>query len=173
MQEAITAIKSKKYTIYIAALVFNVPKHTLHDRIKKNMQPRNLAHECDQNLTHAEETELVRWITRLTISGYPPRYKALREMAEEIRKRRVKNINDDGMQLVEYDLIGKDWVRCFILRHSELASVTPEPLKRHESKTPHLNDCNGGFPTFKKSFQNTTSNWKTYTTWMKLDLPSV
>jgi len=111
MQEAITAVKSKKYTIYTAARVFNVPKRTLYDRVKKNMQPRNLAHERDQNLTRAEETELVRWITRLTISGYPPRYKTLQEMAEEIRKQRVKNINDDGMQLVEYDPIGKDWVR--------------------------------------------------------------
>jgi len=59
MQEAITAVKSKKYTIYTAARVFNVPKRTLHDCVKKNMQPRNLAHECDQNLTRAEETELV------------------------------------------------------------------------------------------------------------------
>jgi len=97
MQEAITAIKSKKYSIYTTALVFNVPKRTLHDRVKKNRQPHNLAHERDQNLTRAKETELLRWITHLTISGYPPHYKTLREMAEEIRKRRVKNINDDGM----------------------------------------------------------------------------
>ena len=44
-------------------------------------------------------------------------------MAEEIRKRRVKDINEEGMQLIEYDHIGKDWVRRFLLRHSELASV--------------------------------------------------
>ena len=128
MQEAITAVKSKKYTVYTAALVFNVPKHTLYDRVKKNMQARNLAHEPNQNLTHAEEKELVGWITCLTISGYPPHYKTLREMAEEIRKQSVKNINDEGMQLVEYEPIGKDWVRRFILRHTELASVTPRPI---------------------------------------------
>ena len=86
MQEAITAVKSKKYTAYAAALAFNVPKRTLYDRVTKNLQPRNRAHEGDQNLSHAEEKELVRWITRLTITGYPPRYKTLREMAEEIRK---------------------------------------------------------------------------------------
>ena len=84
IQEAIIAVKSKKNTIYAAARAFNVPKPTLYDRINKNMQPRNLAHESDQNLTHAEEKELVRWITRLTISGYPPRYKTLREMAKEL-----------------------------------------------------------------------------------------
>jgi len=60
MQQAITAVKSKKYTIYTATHVFIVSKRTLHDRVKKNMQPHNLAHERDQNLTHAEETELVR-----------------------------------------------------------------------------------------------------------------
>ena len=58
--QAITAVKSKKYTIYTATHVFIVSKRTLHDRVKKNMQPHNLAHERDQNLTHAEETELVR-----------------------------------------------------------------------------------------------------------------
>ena len=60
MQQAITAVKIKKYTIYTTAHVFNVPKRILHDRVKKNMQPCNLAHKHDQNLTRAEETELVR-----------------------------------------------------------------------------------------------------------------
>jgi len=46
------------------------------------MKPRNQAHERDQNQTHAEEKELVLWITRLTISGYPPRYETLRRLAE-------------------------------------------------------------------------------------------
>ena len=49
--------------------------------------PRNKAHETEQLLSHAEEKELVRWITRLTITGYPPQYDTLREMAEEIRNR--------------------------------------------------------------------------------------
>ena len=89
---------------------------------------RNLAHERDQNLTHAAETELARWITRLKNSGYLPHYKTLREMAEEIRKRHPKPIDNDGMQLVEYDPIGKDWVRRFILHHSEPANVTPRSI---------------------------------------------
>ena len=123
IQEAIAAVKRKKYTVYAAVNAFNIPKRTLYDRINKSVQPRNLAHESDQNLSHAEEKELVRWITHLTISGYPPRYQTLREMAEEIRKRRVKNINSDAMEFVHYSVIGKDWVRRFMLRHSELASV--------------------------------------------------
>ena len=49
-------------------------------------------------------------------------------MAEEIRKQRVRNINQDGMQLVEYDPIGKDWVRRFLGRHPELLSVRPRSM---------------------------------------------
>jgi len=32
------------------------------------------------------------------------------------------------MPLVEYDSIGRDWVLCFISRHSELASITPRSI---------------------------------------------
>ena len=49
-------------------------------------------------------------------------------MAEEIRKRRVKNINEDGLELVQYDDIGKEWVPRFLHRHPELASVRPRSI---------------------------------------------
>ena len=74
------------------------------------MKPCNQAHESDQNLTHAEETELVRWITRLTITGYSPRYETLRRLAETIRERRIKTTDNGGVQVNVYDPIGKDWV---------------------------------------------------------------
>ena len=127
LQEAVASVLNKQHTCHSAALAFNVPRQTLYDRVKGKM-PRNKAHEADQILSHAEEKELVQWITRLTISGYPPRYQTLREMAEEIRKRRVKNINENGMQLVVYDEIGTQWVQRFLRRHSELASVTPRSI---------------------------------------------
>jgi hypothetical protein len=40
--------------------------------------------ETNQILTHTEEKELVKWITHLTVTGCPPQYATLREMAEEI-----------------------------------------------------------------------------------------
>ena len=127
LQEAMAAVSNKKHTIPSAAHAFNVPHQTLYDRMN-GKPPRNKAHETEQLLSHAEEKELVRWITRLTITGYPPRYQTLREMAEEIRKRRVRNINGDGLQLVQYDDIGKQWVQRFLRRHSELASVRPRSI---------------------------------------------
>ena len=99
LQEAMASVWAKKHTASSAARAFNVPRQTLYDRLDGKL-PRNKAHETEQLLSHAEEKELVRWITRLTITGYPPRYDTLREMAEEIRKRCVKNINEDGLELV-------------------------------------------------------------------------
>src|SRR5437762_12873562 len=87
-----------------------------------------MSQEDKQLLSHAEEKELVRWITRLTATGYSPRFPILRKMAEEIRRRRVRNINDKSSIYVEYTPIGKNWVRCFLRRHSELSSVTPRTI---------------------------------------------
>ena len=85
-------------------------------------KPRNQAHEDNQNLTNTEEAELVRWITRLTASGYAPRYETLRQLAEIIRERRVKT-NSGEIPVKVYDPIGKEWVPRFIQRHPELASI--------------------------------------------------
>ena len=85
LQEAMAAVLAKKHTATSAALAFNVSHSTLYDRLNEKPS-RNKAHETEQLLSHAEEKELVRWITRLTIIDYSPRYDILREMAEEIRK---------------------------------------------------------------------------------------
>ena len=127
LQEAIAAVKAKEHTCYSAAKAFNVPPRTLYDRVNGGKKPRNQAHERDQNLTHAEEKELVRWITLLTISGYPPRYETLRRLAEIIRERRVKK-SEGEIQVMVYDQIGEQWVQRFLRRHPELASVRPRSI---------------------------------------------
>ena len=106
LQGAMAAVSSKQHTVPSAACAFNVPRQTLSDWIIGN-PPRNKAHKTEQLLSHAEEKELVQWITRLAITGYPPRYETLHEMTEEIRKRHIKNIKKDGLQLVQYDDISK------------------------------------------------------------------
>jgi hypothetical protein len=99
-------VLEKRHNVSSAAHNFNVPHRALYNRLD-GKPPRNQAHEAEQLLSQAEEKELVRWITRLTITGYPLQYETLCEMAEEIRKRCVKNIDEDGLQLVQYDDIGK------------------------------------------------------------------
>ena len=123
LQLALAAVLKKRHTCASASRAFDVPRQTLYDRFA-GKPPRNKAHEADQLLSQAEEKELVRWITRLTISGYPPRYETLREMTAEIQKRRVKEVNEHGMQLVVYPQIGENWVARFLRRHQELDSVT-------------------------------------------------
>ena len=76
LQEAMAAVSNKKYTIPSAAHAFNVPRQTLYNRMN-GKPPRNKAHETEQLLSHAEEKELLQWITRLTITGYPPQYQTL------------------------------------------------------------------------------------------------
>ena len=43
--------------------------------------------------------------------GYAPRYRTLRELAEIIRIRRVIRVNDEDIQLGQYEPFGKDWQR--------------------------------------------------------------
>lgn len=81
---------NRQYTCHTASIVFNVPRQTLYDRMK-GKQSRQLAQEKQQVLSHSEEKRVGTMITRLTITGYPPRHKTLLEMTEEIRKRRVRD----------------------------------------------------------------------------------
>jgi len=142
LQEAISAVKANLYTCHAAAIAFNVPRRTLYDRVNGGKKPRNLAHEGDQNLTHDEERELVRWITRLTITGYPPRYETLRQLVEIIRERRIKPGGDE-VSVKVYDKIGRDWISRFLQRHSELKSVRPRSIDaaRIKAASPERLQC--------------------------------
>jgi hypothetical protein len=114
LQAAVEAASSRKIaSMRAAAKAFKVPYATLRARLN-GRQPRNKAHEYDQILTHLEENELKRWITRMTRVGYPTSYSQVREMAEEIRKLRVAQINETDIQHVVYDTIGKHWVRQYL-----------------------------------------------------------
>jgi len=112
--------KDSKSSIRGVAKDFNVPHQTLSGRLN-GRAARNQAHESLMHLTINEEKELVHWITTLTRCGYAPRYKTVRELAEIIRNERVRGVNDDNVQLVNYDAFGKAWVSRFMSRHPQLA----------------------------------------------------
>jgi len=59
----------------------------------------------------------------LTQRGYAPCHRTIRELAEIIRNERARGINDDDIQLVNYDPIGKGWVARFLSRHPDLESA--------------------------------------------------
>jgi len=141
LQEALATVRSGEHSCHMASIAFDVPRQTLYDRYN-GKAPRKQAQESRQVLSHAEEKELVRWITELTITGYPPRHITLLEMAEELRKRRLRTINGHDVSYVEYPLIGRDWIRCFLSRHLELSSITTRTIdaSRIKSATPEAID---------------------------------
>ena len=104
------------------ARAFNAPVSTVKHRVR-GRQTRVKSHEKQQALTEAEESELLRWITQLTAIRYAPGFPQVRKIAEEIRQRRVREINDDGIERVYLPRLGQDWVTNFLWRHPALAST--------------------------------------------------
>jgi len=56
----------------------------------------------------------------LTPFGYPPKHQLVREMAEEIRNKCIIGVNTDGMELMSYSPLGRDWTRQFLQRYPDL-----------------------------------------------------
>jgi len=106
----------------------NIPRSSLYDRIR-GINSRAQAHESEQHLSSAEERELVKWITQLTIVGYPASHGLLREMAEEIRRQRIEPINELSIEHVQYRPLGKKWTYRFLLRHPELQTVIGDDIE--------------------------------------------
>ena len=70
IQNALLAHKSGKYrSVRAAAIAFSIPPSTLSYRIAGRAS-RSQAHESAQILSCAEEKTLVRWLTRLTSTGF-------------------------------------------------------------------------------------------------------
>ena len=65
----------------------------------------------------------------LTATGHPARYAFVREMAKEIRKRRVVKINDENITYVSYEPIGEKWVQRFINRHPNLKAAITDSIE--------------------------------------------
>ena len=83
------ALHDKQFmSIRAAALHFDVSATTLSARIK-GRKTRRQTHESAQILSPAEDNTLVRWITRLTATGYPATPSLLKKVAQEAQNRRV------------------------------------------------------------------------------------
>ncbi len=78
---------------------------------------RSQAYEQQQKLSYTEEKVLLKWIKELTISGYSPGHRLLKEIAEELRTKRTYNLDNpllDSLKLVLQYTLGRDWVPRFI-----------------------------------------------------------
>jgi hypothetical protein len=74
------------------------------------------ARESQQLLTSAEEKALTERIHQMTVTGHPPTYNLIREIAHELRQHRFVGINEAGVQHVEFEPIGHLRVRLTAAR---------------------------------------------------------
>lgn len=72
---------------------------------------------------------MARAIRVATVAGRPPLPQSVREMAEGIRKRRVKGVNEDGVVLVDYEPFGKKWPARFMKRQKNLRTEKAEKIE--------------------------------------------
>ncbi|RAL68365.1 hypothetical protein DID88_007096 [Monilinia fructigena] len=120
IQNAIIALQLKEFkSIRKAAEYFEVPKSTLIARVA-GRKSHTQSHEMAQILSNAEENTLVRWISRLTITGFPATPMLVKEMADEIRLRRVQVASSRIPTSTEILPIGHEWIYRFQKRHPEL-----------------------------------------------------
>ena len=126
---AITALAEGEFpSIRAASRHYSIPFETLQLRVLGGQMHAESREEL-QLLTPAEEQVLADLITRLAASGHPLSHAQVREMAEEIRKRRLRNINDNSIQLITYEPLGQQWVPQFLARHSQLKSVMGKSIE--------------------------------------------
>ena len=123
VEAALTDLRAKVYkTVNAAAKAHGAPESTVRRRWKGG-NSRAQGNEGRQLLSANEEKALVQWIHDSSASGYPPRKHTVIEMAEEIRKQCVAQINDATITLVNYPPIGIEWITRFIKRHSTLQTL--------------------------------------------------
>ena len=115
-------------SVYLAAKEMKVSKDTLGRRLL-GKKSRAEAREAQQKLTKAEEKVLAEWITRLTVTGHPARHEFIREMAEEIRRKRTGKI--DSFQLTS---LGSSWVQQFLKPQPHLQTVISRSIEASRVK---------------------------------------
>ncbi|KAI7722002.1 hypothetical protein KC353_g885 [Hortaea werneckii] len=120
IQAAILAIKNKDYpSVRKAAIALKVPYPTLLGRMS-GRKSRSAAHETEQILSPTEEKTLSRWVTRLTRGGFPASPALVVEMAEELRRGRVRISKAEPQPLRP---IGERWLDRFKSRNPEIAGI--------------------------------------------------
>jgi hypothetical protein len=99
--------------------------------------------------------------TSVTLNGFPPRAQTIREMAEEIRHRRITAINDASIELIRYDPIGEKWPMRFLARHPELQSIYAWriDIARLKESTPEtIQEWFGTFERVKREYDVAPKN---------------
>jgi hypothetical protein len=126
---ALAGLRSGEWaTPYQAAKETGASRHTVVRRWAGG-KSRTDARETQQKLTAAEEKVLADWITHLTSTGHPARHDFIREMAEEIRNKRSKEI-----QMRSEIPLGQSWIQQFLKRHPYLQTCISRSIETSRIK---------------------------------------
>src|ERR1700742_4177807 len=127
VSEAVLGVQSGKYkSAYEAAKDLGLCERTVRRRVQGGLT-RKEARQQQQVLSATQEKSVLKWIKDLTISGYAPSHRLLREIADEIRTNRCRVFEPtqpfESEHIPDFPL-GQDWVPRFIQRHPHLKVQT-------------------------------------------------
>ena len=113
VDQAVLGVQSGLYkSSYEAARVLQLSVSTITCRIKGGLS-HSQARQQQQKLSYEQENVLLKWIKQLTISGYSPGHRLLKEIAEELRIKQTYNLDNISVSSFELPLqyaLGRDWV---------------------------------------------------------------
>ena len=97
LSEAVLGVKTGKFkSAYAAAKALGLRPETVRRRISGLQKPHTEAHQSQQLLSKNQEQTLLKWIKGLTLSGYAPSHRILREVAEEVRSNKCRVFQVSG-----------------------------------------------------------------------------
>jgi hypothetical protein len=105
-------------SIKSASVSCNIPYGTLWRHINGG-KSRQEARSTQQALTTEQEAIIVKWIKRLTATRYAPDYRLVRQIANEIRLKRLRIFGQveytEGVYTQDStSLLGRNWVYRFV-----------------------------------------------------------
>lgn len=123
VQNAIATYRRGDYaSISRTSAIFNIPRTTLSDRLRK-VKIQKESYEKQQLLSTIEEEELVAWITNASKLGVPTPLTLVKNLAEEIEANRFATRSDSLDSP-----ISTRWIDRFRARHPTLETCFTRPI---------------------------------------------
>lgn len=122
LQEAIEKIKNNEMSYGAASKTYNVPKTTLHNKMKK---PDNSPKGATTTLSKAQEAELAEWVLLNAEFGDPRTKQDIILAAGEIAQ-----LDADVSNHFKNGIPTPGWVDGFLKRHPECTYRTPQAISK-------------------------------------------
>ncbi|KAH3787296.1 hypothetical protein DPMN_165417 [Dreissena polymorpha] len=120
---AADAIRNGCMSLGKASEVYNIPKTTLHDRVKRKYASATIG---AKTVLSPEENTIEQWAVQMSRIGYG---RARRELAHI-----VKQILDEDGRKTPFvnNILGRKWMEGFFYRHPSLNLITTVQLEKRE-----------------------------------------